>query len=601
MRGILLILLACAPVWAFGQTIPSDRVVDWSRAGLTAPIPPVAQWVSVADFGATGSGTVDESSAVNAAIASLNGHSGGIWFPPGTYLLEHHIRLHDSVIVRGAGATETVLQFDHDTAGFGAYGTTTGNFVAINAGYQKDSEWISVSDASQFSAGGWCELQQDNGGWYAPAIQEDWADSAIGQILSIAAISGDTLFLGSPLRTTFNPALNASVQAVFPVRNISIECLKLQHLDSNYASAFPNIDFQYCAESRVAGIESAYSCAPHVSLRMCSNVEVTGCYIHHAWHYSGAGRRGYGVTLDRHTGECLIENNAFQHLRHSMMVKVGANGNVFAYNYSTEPNRSEIIPEFSGDFSMHGHWPFANLFEGNIVENIILDHFWGPTGEHNTLFRNLVEMYGIVFTESDNTGLQTHTQNVVGNVITKAHDDPADADLLAPFFTLYYGLLGNDHFEYANQLDGTIVPANTTALTEVSLYAGGIPAFWPQSLTFPPIGLPNTTTQGTLPAKERFEAGEDQTVCPDVEPAVGLPAVEPINTLLAFPNPAADWVQISGANGPVQFIDLLGHVWLALPATAAAQRINISHLPAGIYLIGSQNPNATGCARIVIH
>ncbi|MBM4395981.1 MAG: hypothetical protein FJ087_09850 [Deltaproteobacteria bacterium] len=54
-----------------------------------------------------------------------------------------------------------------------------------------------------------------------------------------------------------------------------------------------------------------------------------------------------------------------------MMVTTGANGNVFGYNYSRDPYRSETINDFSGDISVHGHWPFANLFEGNVVANVM--------------------------------------------------------------------------------------------------------------------------------------------------------------------------------------------------------------------------------------
>ena len=273
---------------------------------------------------------------------------------------------------------------------------------------------------------------------------------------------------------------------------------------------------------------------------------------------------------------------------------------MLAYNYSTEPTRAETIPEFSGDFSMHGHWPYANLFEGNVVENIILDHFWGPTGEHNTLFRNLVQMYGIVFTESDNTGLQSNAQNVVGNVITMENDDPPDAAWLSPFFTLYYGLLGSNHFEYANLLDGSVVPANTTALSEVSLYAGGIPDFWPNGLNFPPIGLPNTTTQGAIPAQQRYEAGTGQTLCPEVEPAVGLALPKRDKPLVVFPNPAAAHVHISASASPLQLIDLLGKVWRTIPASASTQLVDLTDLPQGLYVLRSSSNAASATVKLVV-
>jgi len=61
-----------------------------------------------------------------------------------------------------------------------------------------------------------------------------------------------------------------------------------------------------------------------------------------------------------------------------MMVKTGSNGNIFSYNYSQEPTRSEPISDFSGDISLHGHYAFANLFEGNKCG---VHLWWNPLGD----------------------------------------------------------------------------------------------------------------------------------------------------------------------------------------------------------------------------
>ena len=75
------------------------------------------------------------------------------------------------------------------------------------------------------------------------------------------------------------------------------------------------------------------------------------------------------------------------------MAKQGANGNVFAYNYSLDPYRSEDPHDAGSDMLLHGHYPFANLFEGNIGESIIVDDTWGPAGPYNTFFRNRADLY----------------------------------------------------------------------------------------------------------------------------------------------------------------------------------------------------------------
>src|SRR5438309_11771631 len=98
-----------------------------------------------------------------------------------------------------------------------------------------------------------------------------------------------------------------------------------------------------------------------------------------------------------------------------MMVKQGANGNVFAYNYSIEPTLTEWLYDASGDISVHGDYPFANLFEGNIVQTLYIDQTWGPGGPYNTFFRNREDLYGIIITQGNVT---TDKNNFVGNEIT---------------------------------------------------------------------------------------------------------------------------------------------------------------------------------------
>ena len=66
----MLLLLLC-PLLALAQTIPVERTVDWSQAGLKTPISAVAQWVNVTDFGAVTDGSADVSGAIHAAQARV--------------------------------------------------------------------------------------------------------------------------------------------------------------------------------------------------------------------------------------------------------------------------------------------------------------------------------------------------------------------------------------------------------------------------------------------------------------------------------------------------------------------------------------------------
>ena len=87
-----------------------------------------------------------------------------------------------------------------------------------------------------------------------------------------------------------------------------------------------------------------------------------------------------GDSMNTHVTSCLVEHNAFNSLRHAMIVSVGANGNVFGYNYSRDswdPAGNSGFGDQKADISIHGFYPFMNLFEGNIVEFMHSADWWG--------------------------------------------------------------------------------------------------------------------------------------------------------------------------------------------------------------------------------
>ena len=71
--------------------------------------------------------------------------------------------------------------------------------------------------------------------------------------------------------------------------------------------------------------------------------------------------------------------------------------------------------------SAHGHYPFMNLYEANIVGIIDVDDVWGPNAPGNTFFRNRVlgtdqhEDFG----DRDGFRLRAYhgTQYLIGNEI----------------------------------------------------------------------------------------------------------------------------------------------------------------------------------------
>ncbi|NQU88122.1 MAG: hypothetical protein HQ541_20430, partial [Mariniphaga sp.] len=212
-------------------------------------------------------------------------------------------------------------------------------------------------------------------------------------------------------------------------------------------------------------------------------------YFHNSFDYGGGGS-GYGVECNFHTTDVLVEDNVFDSLRHAMMVQVGANGNVFGYNYSVNSVQSEGGPNLNEgwippDISVHGHYPFMNLFESNIVEEIGIADYWGPAGMGNTYFRNRVNGEGIFIYD------HSHNQNIIGNETTFIIDDESNSyDLII----------------HGNEVSNSIIwdPEFPKELPP-SLYLDSIPDFFYHE--YWPIFGPDVLRPLKLPAQIRFENG----------------------------------------------------------------------------------------------
>lgn len=561
----------------FAQVIPAERFTDWSGAGYPDSIPDPATVLDVTSFGAVGDGVTDNFSAVSSAINALNGAQGVIYFPAGNYLIGSTLNLPDSTILRGAGSDSSHLIFNlNGTIGnaINITGTISVNQVSVLGGHQLGSNNIKVADTASFTAGDYVEIFQENGSWDTQPVS--WANQSVGQILKLNAVSGDTLFFEKPLRLSFDSTLNIRVQKISPAREVGIECLQISRFDSVHTGVCLNIYFNYAVNCWVRGVESSKSIGSHIEADACSNIEITGCYIHHCFEYDGTSTHGYGITLFKHTGQCKVENNIMRHLRHSFSMQCGANGNVIAYNYSLEPNRSEFPANYGADISMHGHYTFANLFESNIVQNLQIDQTWGPTGPRNTFFRNRVDLYGILMSSGT---VESDSQNFVGNEITNTGA-----------FLGNYAITGSGHFEYGNNVKGTTTPSGTSSLNDSSYYLTSQPSFWINSGTWPSIGYPNAISSGNIPARDRFMSGTGFTVCRQEVTTGFSQNILSGSEISVFPNPVNNELNLAVSEAIsekvlIRIVDLCGKIIYTSHQnlTAGKNKITDFHAQPGIY------------------
>lgn len=319
------IFLSLAAATLQAQVVPAERLFldAWRSAGHSGVIPSPEKIVSVRTFGATGNGTSNDHPAVTAAIASLGGFPGVVYFPPGAYLFNASLLLPDGVVLRGEGSDHTILRFNVVRHCISITRNQNAAFQPILSGYHLHSRQITVANGSAFLPGDYAETRQNNDPEWNVS---DWARYAVGQIVRISEVSGNVLTLEQPLRLEYGAALVPEVRKINPIHNVGIENLKIDRLMAGSAVQRNNmltIHFRYAANGWVRGCEVVNAFGGHVGIEYSTRIEVTGCHIHHAYEYDGGGS-GYGVRLEMKTGECKIENNIFHMLRHAMLVQAGA-------------------------------------------------------------------------------------------------------------------------------------------------------------------------------------------------------------------------------------------------------------------------------------
>ncbi len=482
--SFLLLGITCTGIYA--QTIPAGRKVKWENAGFPNKVPSFNKTINILQHGANASGTSDNSTALQHAIEALNGKSGVVYFPKGIYKFAQTINLTDSVVLKGAGADSSVLLFDLGGAAancINVYGSELALKSKVTAALYKDSSSIIIDNVVAWQANDEFILYQND----KALVTSSWAYNSVGQIMRIKKIEGNKIIPDCPLRKSYETSDSVVIVKRKPCTYAGIECLRIKRLDKT-STQTSNVDFDKASYCWMIGVRSDSANYAHVTASRSSHIYISGCYMHHAFGY-GSGGKAYGVCLQFTSGDCLIENNIFYHLRHSMLLQAGANGNVFVYNSSSDPYWVEgIFPSNSaGDIVLHGNYPYANLFEGNDAQNLVIDNSHGKNGPYNTFFRNRLGTWGIFM----NSNPASNDQNFIGNEITNT-------------IAGMYSISGTGHLEYNNNLKGSIIPEATANLPVLSYFSGSKPEYY-SSVIWPSFGPPSAYNTGTVPATERLK------------------------------------------------------------------------------------------------
>jgi hypothetical protein len=450
MKKYFLLFLIISQLASFSNPIDKSIITDWSNPGCNFIIPANAKKVSILDFGGKADNSTDNSSALQNAIKSINGVYGIIEIPNGNYLFKKSISIPSNILIKGNGSDKTVLNFNLGGIGdlFSIQGNLSTNSTPISSEVKKDIRTITVANATNYIVGDYCIVRQSAD----YLLFNNWSYNSFFQIVKITQINGNTISFEKPLRLDF-PAKNKPVLVKLnPVLNSGIEALKIKRFDQTTSNQTSNIFFNYAANCWIKGVEFENTNYAHITLQSSANTTISGNYIHDAFDY-GSGGKGYGVVLQFGASDNFIFDNIAQHLRHSFLLQAQANGNVIAYNYSFEPFWKEtwFPANAAGDIVLHGNYPYTNLFEGNIIQNLVIDNSHGANGPFNTFFRNRIESYGVVMNNQAGEHMNSFANEITGNGILKG----------------LYGLSG-DNIEIANNIKGNIREGNITETSLIS-------------------------------------------------------------------------------------------------------------------------------------
>jgi len=499
------------PLFAPMIDVYGNPVPEW-QAGVEGGIPDVAVVANALDFGAVANDAADDAVAIQAAIDSVAG-TGAVLVPAGVYDLYETITLKDGVVLRGEGMKQTEFHIYHEGDAFQLKGygeRSTYGFVdettdldAVVSGADKGSLRILVEDASDYDAGDFIEIVQT----YDPSLHEttpqwraEWAGRLIGHFTQIEIVDGNWLTLKDPVRTDMDHDLGVWFGRVHMPEYIGYEDFTVERKSVNDARTF---HFNLTSNVWIKGVHSENTDKAHVAIFASRHVEVRDSIFRLASDY-GSGGHGYGVELALRSSACLIVNNALDTLRHALMAHIGANGNVVSHNYSINPYQDTGGTWLPTDLSMHGHYPYSNLFEQNMVNISGATDYWGPVGPDNVYLRNNFAMTSL--DGSDHTNLQY----VIGNRFQREmlfdqawgipgfnFGDPADYQDTVDESTWV------DHFNY--KIDSGL-------LSEEAGYEGQAPVtsyFYAQAPSFmagfDEVSVGYDVAQPNLPAKDMYE------------------------------------------------------------------------------------------------
>lgn len=528
----------------------------------------------------------DATSAIQSALTGCAGKNQVVMLAAGTYSVSSTISLPGGVILRGAGSDAT--------SGTTIVSTHGGPVLSIGtlqdqACYQssfdssaqplltqdatKETATVTVASTAGFSAGDVALVDQQDTSEVSQGdctFFERTANTHVSERVEIAAVSGSTLTLTTPLHWTFTTAQAAQISrmATPAVKWAGIESVLIQGgRPGGYAGqSAGGVDVSNAAYSWVKDVQiDGTTSGMPIRLNATYRCVVRDSHVHNSYSY-GFGQDNYGIVLACGAADNLVEDNTVRFLNKPVLFNNSGGGNVVGYNYadnswSCDGNNDDGFQEVNID--CHCAFPHMELMEGNWAPHMGATTTHGNAG-YLTYFRNYASsqwtpsvagqpMSAIVWSQpfapqyANVAGLDFPDTDlkmtVIGNVLGSTGDSSlglpadlgttstgqgspaatsqvytsADGSQLAIFLVdqtnvAWTSLWLTGNFDTVNKKvmwNASTLTANLPASTQAlpaSLYYAKKPGWWPAGSAWPWVGPELSPKVGALPAQARAAA-----------------------------------------------------------------------------------------------
>lgn len=552
---ILAALNGRADVSAAGEIIPNDRRINWSYAGIPEGIPVRSVVCTTINSSIYGSGTTNATAAIQNALDSCP-DGQVVYVPQGTYLIYGTVHLNDHDTLRGAGPGKTIFKHTGgyarsmvDMRGSIYYQISSLHKTRDVLQASKDSTLITLANVASITPGDILLINQLNDNNLVDPVGVEGkctycgyenGDRTLGQIVAVESVNGNQVTLNLPLHWTYTPALHPwayQVDAYAMIRDAGLEDLTLTQ-DSPEVEFMIEMDGAQYSWVRNVEIKNIQRRAMWV-INSLQN-EIRECYVHIG--IDGYGRdRGYGIFLDMHSSNNLVEDNILSTIDGGgIMTGGGASGNVLGYNYVHNVLFDDPWWLIASPSLNHAPHPKMNLWEGDIGVKAEADIIHGSSS-HNTIFRSQMKGWQSDTITSRNNAIEIAANNTYMNVVGSVLGTPGKSNRYEvlpgqPYdnsserviwalgvgsgvddATVAATLLRHGNFDYVTNSvvwDAGIPNHDLPA----SLYLSKMPDWWCHEIPWPPIGPDVAGFANDIPAKRRLE---------------GLPCTHPIGISLS--------------------------------------------------------------------